>query len=106
MAKRDFYEILGVNRDASEDEIKKAWRKLAQKLHPDRNPDDKSAEGKFKEAKEAYEILSDGEKRAAYDQYGHAGVDPNAGAGGGPFQGNNFGNFADAFGDIFGDLFG
>ncbi|MBL8472711.1 MAG: molecular chaperone DnaJ [Rhodocyclaceae bacterium] len=103
MAKRDFYEILGVNRDASEEEIKKAYRKLAMKFHPDRNPDDKSAEAKFKEAKEAYEILSDGDKRAAYDQYGHAGVDPNAG--GANFQGN-FGNFADAFGDIFGDLFG
>ena len=83
MAKKDFYDILGVNRDASDDEIKKAYRKLAMKYHPDRNPDSKEAEDKFKEAKEAYEILSDGQKRAAYDQYGHAGVDPNMGDGGG-----------------------
>ncbi|MGQ5523341.1 molecular chaperone DnaJ [Chitinimonas sp. PSY-7] len=102
MAKKDFYEILGVNRDANEDEIKKSYRKLAMKYHPDRNPDSKDAEEKFKEAKEAYEILSDAQKRAAYDQYGHAGVDPQAGMGGG-FGG---GGFADAFGDIFGDIFG
>jgi len=102
-AKRDFYEILGVNRDADDDAIKKAYRKLAMKHHPDRNPDDKSAEGKFKEAKEAYEILSDPQKRAAYDQYGHAGVDPNMGAGRGAAGGAGF---ADAFGDIFGDIFG
>ena len=76
MAKRDFYDILGVNRDASEEEIKKAYRKLAMKHHPDRNPDNPKAEEHFKEAKEAYEILSDSQKRAAYDQYGHAGVDP------------------------------
>jgi molecular chaperone DnaJ len=102
MAKRDFYEILGVNRDASEEDIKKAYRKLAMKYHPDRNPDSKDAEEKFKEAKEAYEILSDSQKRAAYDQYGHAGVDPQAGMGGG----FGSGSFADAFGDIFGDIFG
>ena len=104
MAKRDFYEILGVNRDANDDEIKKAYRKLAMKYHPDRNPDNPKAEEQFKEAKEAYEILSDGQKRAAYDQYGHAGVDPQAGMGGG----GGFGGagFADAFSDIFGDIFG
>ncbi|HEY9192167.1 MAG TPA: molecular chaperone DnaJ [Methyloversatilis sp.] len=103
MAKRDFYDILGVNRDAGDEEIKKAYRKLAMKYHPDRNPDSKEAEEKFKEAKEAYEILSDGQKRAAYDQYGHAGVDPNMGGGGG---GQGFGGFGDAFGDIFGEIFG
>ena len=83
MAKRDFYDILGVNRDASDEEIKKAYRKLAMKHHPDRNPDNPKAEEHFKEAKEAYEILSDSQKRAAYDQYGHAGVDPQSGMGGG-----------------------
>jgi molecular chaperone DnaJ len=76
MAKRDYYEVLGLNRDAAEADVKKAYRRLAMKFHPDRNPDDESAEEKFKEATEAYEVLSDGEKRAAYDQYGHAGVDP------------------------------
>lgn len=103
MAKKDFYDILGVNRDASDDEIKKAYRKLAMKYHPDRNPDSKEAEDKFKEAKEAYEILSDSQKRAAYDQYGHAGVDQQAGMGGGGF---GAGGFSDAFSDIFGDIFG
>jgi molecular chaperone DnaJ len=102
--KRDFYEILGVARNASDDEIKKSYRKLAMKYHPDRNPDSKEAEAKFKEAKEAYEMLSDPQKRAAYDQYGHAGVDPNMGGFGGGGQG--FGGFSDAFGDIFGDIFG
>ena len=101
MAKKDCYDVLGLNRDASEEEIKKSYRKLAMKYHPDRNPDSKEAEEKFKEAKEAYEILSDGQKRAAYDQYGHAGVDPQAGAGGA-----GFGGFGDAFADIFGDIFG
>jgi molecular chaperone DnaJ len=105
MAKRDFYEVLGINRDASEDEIKKAYRKLAMKHHPDRNPDNPKAEEHFKEAKEAYEILSDAQKRAAYDQYGHAGVDPQAG-GFGPGGPGNMGGFADAFSDIFGDIFG
>ena len=81
MAKKDFYDVLGVNRDASDEEIKKAYRKLAMKYHPDRNPDSKEAEDKFKEGKEAYEILSDSQKRAAYDQYGHAGVDQQAGMG-------------------------
>ena len=102
MAKRDFYEVLGVNRDASDDEIKKAYRKLAMKFHPDRNPDNPKAEEQFKEAKEAYEILSDAQKRQAYDQFGHAGVDPQAGMGGGA----GMGGFADAFSDIFGDIFG
>ena len=104
MSKRDYYEVLGVNRDAGDDEIKKAYRKLAMKYHPDRNPDNKEAEEKFKEAKEAYEMLSDPQKKAAYDRYGHAGVDPSMGAGPGA-QGFE-GGFADAFGDIFGDLFG
>lgn len=103
MSKRDFYDILGVNRDASDEDIKKAYRKLAMKYHPDRNPDSKEAEDKFKQCKEAYEILSDSQKRAAYDQFGHAGVDPNAGRGGA--QGG-FGDFSDAFSDIFGDIFG
>jgi len=104
MAKRDYYEILGLTKDASEEEIKKAYRKLAMKYHPDRNPDSKAAEEKFKEAKEAYEMLSDPAKREAYDRYGHAGVDPNMGGFGGGQGG--FGNFSDAFGDIFGDIFG
>ena len=107
MSKRDYYEVLGVNRDASEEEIKKSYRKLAMKYHPDRNPDNAKAEAQFKEAKEAYEMLSDADKRAAYDRYGHAGVDPSQGAGpGGPGFGGMGGGFADAFGDIFGDLFG
>jgi len=106
MSKRDYYTVLGLPRDASEEDIKKSYRKLAMKYHPDRNPDDKSAEDKFKEAKEAYEVLCDARKRAAYDQFGHAGVDPSAGGrgfGGGP---EGFGGFADAFGDIFGEIFG
>jgi len=101
--KRDYYEILGLNRDASEDDIKKAYRKLAMKHHPDRNPDNPSSEEKFKEAKRAYEVLSDSNKRAAYDQFGHAGVDQQAGFGGG---GQGFGGFADAFGGIFDEIFG
>ncbi len=103
MAKRDYYEVLGVAKNASDEDIKKAYRKLAMKYHPDRNPGDKTAEEKFKEAKEAYEMISDPDKRAAYDRFGHAGVDPNAGMGAG---GQDFGGFADAFGDIFGDIFG
>ncbi|HSI43924.1 MAG TPA: molecular chaperone DnaJ [Methylotenera sp.] len=102
-AKKDYYEVLGVNKDASSEEIKKSYRKLAMKYHPDRNPDNPKAEEQFKEAKEAYEMLSDDQKRAAYDQYGHAGVDPSMGGGAGGFGGAGFG---DAFGDIFGDIFG
>jgi len=107
MAKRDYYDILGVPRNAEEEDIKKAYRKLAMKHHPDRNQGDKAkaSEEKFKEAKEAYEMLTDPQKRAAYDQYGHAGVDPNMGAGRGAGP-EGFGGFAEAFGDIFGDIFG
>lgn len=101
MAKRDYYEVLGLAKNASDEEIKKAYRKLAMKHHPDRNPDDKSAEAKFKEVKEAYEMLSDEQKRAAYDRFGHAGVDPNMGGGGASGAG-----FEDIFGGIFGDIFG
>jgi len=104
MSKRDYYDVLGVNRDASEDEIKKSYRKLAMKYHPDRNPDSSAAEAKFKEAKEAYEILSDQEKRQAYDHFGHAGVDPQAGGMGG--AGAGMGGFSDAFGGIFDEIFG
>ncbi|CDG81132.1 molecular chaperone DnaJ [Janthinobacterium agaricidamnosum] len=104
MAKRDFYETLGVSKGASEEEIKKSYRKLAMKYHPDRNPDSKESEEKFKEVKEAYEMLTNPEKREAYDRYGHAGVDPNMGGGGG--FGGGAGGFADSFGDIFGDIFG
>ncbi|PID42987.1 MAG: molecular chaperone DnaJ [Proteobacteria bacterium] len=102
MSKRDYYEILGVARQASAKEIKSAYRKLAMKYHPDRNPDDAGAEEKFKEASEAYEVLSSEEKRAAYDQYGHAGVDPNMGGGG---FGGGGSSFSDIFGDVFGDIF-
>ena len=104
MAKRDYYEVLGVERGASDAELKKAYRRLAMKYHPDRNPDDEAAVEKFKEANEAYEVLTDANKRAAYDQYGHAGVDPNMGGG----QGGGFGgaDFSDIFGDVFGDIFG
>ena len=105
MAKRDFYEILGVAKNSSEEEIKKSYRKLAMKYHPDRNPDSKESEEKFKEVKEAYEMLTNPEKREAYDRYGHAGVDPNMGGGGG-FGGAGAGGFSDSFGDIFGDIFG
>ena len=98
--KRDFYEVLGVSKTATDEEIKKAYRKLAKKYHPDMNPGDKEAEAKFKEVNEAYEVLSDKDKRAKYDQFGHAGVDPNFGAGG--YGGGGF-----DMGDIdLGDLFG
>ncbi len=103
MSKRDYYEILGVSKSASDDELKKAYRRLAMKYHPDRNPDDKTAEAQFKEAKEAYEVLSDGNKRAAYDQYGHAGVDPSMGGGFGGFGGGGAGGFD--FGNIFEEIF-
>ena len=104
MAKQDYYQTLGVERNAAEAEIKKAYRRLAMKHHPDRNPDDKAAEAKFKETKEAYEVLSDAQKRAAYDQFGHAGVDPSVAAGGAHAGGGA--NFNDIFGDVFGDIFG
>ncbi|MHB8730111.1 MAG: molecular chaperone DnaJ [Sulfuricaulis sp.] len=104
MAKEDYYKVLGVERNAPEADVKKAYRRLAMKLHPDRNPGDKTAEAKFKEAKEAYEVLSDAQKRAAYDQFGHAGVDP--AAAGGFYSARGGGNFADIFGDVFGDIFG
>ena len=102
--KRDFYEVLGVAKNASDAEIKKAFRSLARQYHPDVNKDPSAVE-KFKEVNEAYQILSDPQKRSAYDQYGHAGIDPNAFAGGNPF-GGGFGGFGDIFGDIFGDFFG
>ena len=103
MAKRDYYEVLGCGRDAGEADLKKAYRRLAMKYHPDRNPDDKQAEASFKEAKEAWEILSNSDKRAAYDQFGHAGVE--AGQAGGGF-GGGADAFSDIFGDVFGDIFG
>lgn len=104
MAKRDYYEILGVDKSADESTIKKAYRKTAMKYHPDRNPDDKVAEEKFKEAAEAYEVLSDADKKARYDRYGHAGVDPNMGGGGGGFRGGmTMEDIFSQFGDVFGD---
>ena len=108
MAKRDYYEVLGVAKNASDDDIKKAYRKLAMKFHPDRNQGDgaKKAEESFKEVKEAYEMLSDSQKRTAYDQYGHAGVDASMGGARGGAGPEGFGGFAEAFGDIFGDIFG
>lgn len=104
MAKRDYYEILGVEKGVDAAELKKAYRRVAMKFHPDRNPDDPSAEEKFKEANEAYEVLSDENKRAAYDRFGHAGVDGQSGMGGGGGFGG--GSFSDIFGDVFGDIFG
>lgn len=105
MAKRDYYDVLGVARNVSDAELKKAYRKLAMKYHPDRNQDDAGAEAKFKEVKEAHDILSDAQKRAAYDQFGHAGIDPSMGAGGGPGFGAGGASFSDIFGDVFGDVF-
>jgi molecular chaperone DnaJ len=107
--KRDFYKVLGVGRDASADELKKAYRRLAMKYHPDRNPDDKEAEKTFKEVSEAYDILKDDEKRAAYDRFGHAafeGGGPGAGGGFGGFQAGGAGGFADIFDEMFGDFMG
>ena len=104
MSKRDYYQVLDVPRTATEADIKKAYRRLAMKFHPDRNPGDHEAEDKFKEAKEAYEILTDAQKRAAYDQYGHAGVDGMRGGGGPGFDPRDA--FGDIFGDVFGDIFG
>ena len=100
MSKRDYYEVLGVSKSADDKEIKKAYKRLAMKYHPDRTQGDKAMEEKFKEVQEAYEILSDDQKKAAYDQYGHAGVDPNRGGGAGGAD------FGDIFGDVFGDIFG
>src|SRR4051812_33281875 len=104
MAKRDYYEILGVSREATEDDLKKAYRKLAMKLHPDRNHGDKDAEGKFKELNEAYDCLKDGEKRAAYDRFGHAAFEQGGGPGAGGFGGGN--PFGAGFEDIFEEMFG
>ena len=103
--KRDYYEVLGVDKSASKDDIKKAYRKLAKENHPDLHPGDKACEERFKEANEAYEILSDDEKRQKYDQFGHAAFDPNAGYGAGA-GGFDFGDLGDIFGDIFGGGFG
>ena len=104
--KRDYYEVLGVDKNASDAELKKAYRKLAKKYHPDTNPGDKEAEAKFKEASEAYAVLSDADKRRQYDQFGHAAFEQGGGAGG--FGGFDFNgaDFSDIFGDMFGDLFG
>lgn len=108
MSKRDYYEVLGVSKSADKAEIKKAYRKVAMKYHPDKNPDNKEAEEKFKEASEAAEILLNEEKKSRYDQFGHAGVNGQGGGGfgGGGFQGGDFGDLGDMFGDIFGDMFG
>ena len=102
--KRDYYEVLGVTKGVSEADLKKAYRKVAKKYHPDTNPGDKEAEEKFKEAAEAYAVLSDPEKRAKYDQYGHAAFEQGGGPGG--FGGFDFSDMGDIFGDIFGDMFG
>ena len=108
MSKRDYYDVLGVSKGVSKDELKKAYRKIAIKYHPDKNPDDASAEEKFKEAAEAYDVLSDDQKRGRYDQYGHAGVNGQGGFGGGDFNNMEdiFSQFSDIFGGGFGDIFG
>ncbi len=105
MTKRDYYEVLGVARDTDEGELKSAYRKLALENHPDRNPDDPAAEERFKEASEAYAVLSDSDKRRAYDRFGFGGVGSGGGPGGFPDFGD-LGNFNDLFSDLFGDLFG
>ena len=105
MAKNDYYKVLDVPRTATEADIKKAYRRLAMKYHPDRNPGDKEAEEKFKEAKEAYEVLCEADKRAIYDQHGHAGIDASRQGGGrGGFSGSDA--FGEMFGEMFGDIFG
>ena len=106
MSKRDYYEVLGVSKNASEAELKKAYRRAAQKYHPDRNPDDKESEAKFKECKEAWEVLSDSQKRAAYDQFGHAGVDTTSNQSYHSNAHHAGASFSDIFGDVFGDIFG
>src|SRR5687767_11332747 len=108
VAKRDYYEVLGLDRNADDQALKSAYRKLALKYHPDRNPNDHAAEEKFKEAAEAYSVLTDSQKRAAYDRYGHAGVQSAAGAGGGGFDPSQFSGFEDILGEFFGfgDMFG
>ena len=103
MSKADYYEVLGVSRDASDQELKSAYRKQALKYHPDRNPGDHAAEEKFKEASEAYQVLSDADKRAAYDRYGHAGLSGAGRSDGGPFAGGV--DLGDIFGDLFGEMF-
>src|ERR1044072_6562927 len=105
MSKRDYYEILSVARTASDEELKKAYRRLAVQHHPDRNPGDKAAEEKFKEINEGYQVLSDPQKRQAYDQFGHAGLGDMGGLGGGGFS-EGFGCFSDIFDNIFVDIFG
>ena len=104
MSKRDYYEILGVSKGASLEDVKKAYRKKAVQFHPDKNPGNKEAEDKFKEATEAYSVLSDAENRARYDRFGHAAFQQGGGAGG--FQGGDFSGFEDIFGDIFSNFFG
>lgn len=106
MSKRDYYEVLGIAKNADEAEIKKAYRRMAMKLHPDRNPDDPKAEEKLKEVNEAYEVLSDAQKRGAYDQFGHAGINSQFGGGPGGGGPQDFGSFSDIFSDVFGDIFG
>ena len=103
MSEQDLYQTLGIEKNSSDADIKKAYRKLAMKYHPDRNPDDSAAEQKFKSIQKAYAVLSDKQKRAAYDQFGHAGVNPQGGMGGGFNTGDAFN---DIFGDVFGDIFG